>query len=83
MIKYRKNKEWGTHSLSVNKTKNIDSKIKEQSLWIQGKYPDKIIDIIDISIRSTFTPEIMTDYSTEIHYITICYAIITENKNVI
>lgn len=80
MIKYRKNEKWGTHSFEVSDSSYIDEMIKSETDRIQNKNISYIVDIVDISIRSTNTPETKYHDKRENHYITIMYALIDEKK---
>jgi len=79
MVRYRKNKNWGTVSGSYNSNKSRDTQI--QSLInnipeIEDENTD--IDIIDISIREVHIPDTSVNYSKNIVYITIMYAIVSK-----
>ena len=76
MIKYRKNKSWGTKTFSVDSYIEIDAAIEKHSKYIQGNYKLKDIDIVDININSH-----ETRYSGPEYIITIFYAIVdTDDK---
>jgi hypothetical protein len=48
-MKYRKNDNWSTHTQKCL-TENIDDNIKFMTYHIESLHPNKVLDIVDISI---------------------------------
>ena len=76
MITYRKNKDFGVVSFSVNVDSRLPAQVDEKMKYllneVQAKYPDDNIDVVDVKIS--------VHQQTYVYkYIDVFYALIKRN----